>query len=251
MSSSLLGSFSSFLMSSRERKSPSQQPPFSDTGSSAFLYASSRVLRPCGGGEIRTKKSQHTHTHTKKNENDSVCEKKKKSASVCSLTLKPVFRSSLRKRNALDPLQNWETSPQPSTSSAALFINVFFATTSEASSGMSPLSFSRSGTETPLKVNPTTAVLVSSSDLSLVTTSVFLSLVRARATWLGWCLAPRDGRAQGPVLLDMAPTPPHDLFAPSALLIVPSISLSLSLSLVRRVRVGGLLLRSPQLYSAF
>mmetsp|Transcript_9884 Transcript_9884/g.35243 ORF Transcript_9884/g.35243 Transcript_9884/m.35243 type:complete len:212 (-) Transcript_9884:2-637(-) len=211
MSSSLLGSFSSFLMSSRERKSPSQQPPFSDTGSSAFLYASSRVLRP----------------------------------------LKPVFRSSLRKRNALDPLQNWETSPQPSTSSAALFINVFFATTSEASSGMSPLSFSRSGTETPLKVNPTTAVLVSSSDLSLVTTSVFLSLVRARATWLGWCLAPRDGRAQGPVLLDMAPTPPHDLFAPSALLIVPSISLSLSLSLVRRVRVGGLLLRSPQLYSAF
>mmetsp|Transcript_1324 Transcript_1324/g.4119 ORF Transcript_1324/g.4119 Transcript_1324/m.4119 type:complete len:209 (-) Transcript_1324:116-742(-) len=78
MSSSLLGSFSSFLMSSRERKSPSQQPPFSDTGSSAFLYASSRVLRPCGGGDIRTKKSQHTHTKKKEREQRQRLRKKKK-----------------------------------------------------------------------------------------------------------------------------------------------------------------------------
>ena len=79
-------------------------------------------------------------------------------------------------------MQNWVTSDHPSTSSAARLMRVFFATTREASSGMSPLSFSMSGTATPLKVKPTTAVLVSSSDLSFVMTSPFLSFVSAQVT---------------------------------------------------------------------
>ena len=145
--------------------------------------------------------------------------------SALRLTLKPVLRSSLRKRKALEPVQNWPTSDHPSTSPAAFFISVFFATTREASSGMSPLSFSISETDTPLKEKPTTAVDVSNSDFNFVTTSCFLSLVSA-------CVTCRVRLA--PTLpLELSP-PTTPLFPCNALILSLSLSLSLSPALSKR-----------------